>query len=790
MITKSLIVSILLYSSSLLADSGEITCDESLLSKEIEGLATSLQIPNCNTKINIKAANLGEFDPLCKTCIPEFKAALNINKVIKSEPEPIILNDVILDEFKRSLSSNLLDMVNLRSVYSTTADFSDAIKACDLDKFDQDLEKKGCTKGNSFKGLKDQMAEELGNLLSKYPVSNKKGILDRSNFKNTCHISDVAVLQAKSLTVENALTPEIVNQLANLVAKDQLSLRIAVSELKVKFPLASSLKSHPIFSHLMSSPENFTSFFQGIAKGYTKEKLTAALYANETTNTILTKGIAEKCRETFKNFEALACDKDLQNGHVKLNSLKDTRKYLTLTPMGNDKYIDLSSENDLSANQKLVALCSIKSDKKDAFDLDKGLETLSKFIPKDLSELPYEKYRTVKYEQDIGLTKNQLCETKPPCVEDSYNCALFNSYKNQSDPTTPEGRLVKSSDKSVNSLLRSFIGVPDKISASTKQTLIAEGILPKSSTGDLVPQPSAPEREPEYLNKLSEVAKTSPTAPASSASAAKTTSAATPTNTTKPTAAYPTSTPTNDSTTKTDTTSPTAAASTDPDMTDYNNEILKRLSQKNSDPKKPLTKDEARKATNDFLKAKAAKLSPTQQTALTDKVLASYNTSAALPSADDKATLPEGKTPNQDWADEQKYRALRKGKSRDEEAAARGPASETTAAGGGKVDAQGKTLSTVALNISEDKVKLNLSDVLDEKIIKDDPDGQLLKFFINNKNDFILQVNSISFKVKYDGALGAYSVAFDSGDKIVASRLKPQLEKFFKRVSATVVSSY
>lgn len=754
-------------------------CKTSVLSPELNQIATGMQVPNCLTSDNLDAADEKDFTPLCKECRHKFEEALKRNAgAVKKAP--LDLSGALLNELKKSLSANLMDIVNLRSIYSTNADFSGAIKACDLDAFEKELQQSPCSKGIKLNTLKDQMAEELGQLLSSSPSASDKGILDRSSSKASCEISDVAILRVSSFKLEEALDANLVTALAKINVKDKQTLAKSINDLESQFhlPLLSFLNSHPVFSSLMSPPENFTSFFKKLPTPIKIEQLRAALYGQKQNNELLTDKIAKRCQSAFSTFKSLACHSDIKSGRAKIAGLKDAEFVIGKIQPLPDDFVDLKKSEDIESHHKLFSVCDSRS--KDAIDFQAVVKPMTEWMPKEYTSVPYDDYRKKKYENDIGKTKTALCEIKQKggkCDDSTLNCQLYRHLEKTQDTNTPEGRLASSSDKNVNTLLRSFIGTPDKISEAARATLIKEGILPMNDKGELAAQPEVPERSTEFVNKMAEMAKPQPS---SSVASSPTTPSVTPKTTPNKTAPTVPSTIGNTLATPAKAITPVtpSSATPDPEMKAIDDEILRRL----SDSKTPPTKEEARKVAREVLKEKGKSFTPAQEQTIADSALASFNsrsTSSGDFPPEEKATLTPGDTPKEKWEKEQKLRALAGMQGAQKSAAGRAPAS---------ADAEGKQedkkLSTVALNISDDKVKLNLSDVLDEKILNNDSEGQLLKVFILNKKDFILQVNNTSFKVKYDKSKGRFTISFENGDNKEAKRLRSQLEKFFNRVNA------
>lgn len=786
---KYLVFSILL-SVSAFADLEEGDCEKSVLTGDLASIATDLQVPNCN---NLKYTGKKNLDPLCKKCIPKFKANISKHNDIKAKEQKIDLNKVLLDELKRSLSANLLDIVNLRSLSSTSADFTAAMNSCDLSAFQKKLSQQPCSKGISLQGLSNQIAEELGNILSKKPMYNDKGLLDRRNATATCDISDIEIMRAQSTLFEKSLNSGTMDKLLTLNGDNRDSFLESVMK-SFGEGFSASLNQHPVFSQLIAPPTNLKAFIKALKKPFSTDDLKEALYTSKNSTTTLSASIAKKCSDSFAAYEKAICNSDLKNGKVRIKNLAEAERIVPIPSSHDGEYVDLSKDEEIEFNQRLASICDILSEKKDAPTLNQAVDGISSWMSSSLRNIPFSVYRKDKYNNEVASSRRTLCSiesktTECKEAEKNHQCELYELIKKQRDKSTPEGRLAQSSDKAVNGLLRKMIGQPDNISVETRNILIAEGILPKNTNGEYVEQPEIPERQPEAIAKGGNTSAPGPTqGPVAGSQIAPTPASKPVKKTNNASAASASTSNTSAAATTTNTTAPNfpsfdgnKSTPTEPDMTEINNEILKRLSQAKGDSK--VSKDEARKAVADVYKEQGRPITPAQESTLADQMMSSYNT--GLASSGSKATLTPGETPKEQWEKEQKLKALG-GMAGASGAAARAPASEGGASDDG--DDSGKKLSTVAVNISPDKVKLNLSDILNDKIVKNDSEGQLLKVFIQNKKDFILQVNDNAFKVKYDKSTGTFKVSFESGDPKEGAKIKPQLEKFFKRMNESAAS--
>jgi hypothetical protein len=93
-----------------------------------------------------------------------------------------------------------------------------------------------------------------------------------------------------------------------------------------------------------------------------------------------------------------------------------------------------------------------------------------------------------------------------------------------------------------------------------------------------------------------------------------------------------------------------------------------------------------------------------------------------------------------------------------------------------------KDLTKVALNITEDP-QVRLSDIFNKKIDQNDTETQLLRVLLKKKNNFLLQIKSMNFKVVFDQS-NNFNVLLESGDRAEADRIRPQLEMFLKKLKS------
>lgn len=788
---KVFAVIFLLLTSLSSAYSYEEDCETT---SEIEEMAESFLIPNCSRKPTIFSASRGDFSRLCDDCAPKYDKAMKTFGI----PRPasnINLEALLLNELKKSLSANLLDIVALRSAYPTGADFEPAISSCNIDEFEKRLENKKCTQTNGLGILKRQLSEELANFFSGKTPAENHGIFDRSTSKYACEITDKDILWTKSLSLEEEISEDHINKILSMANLDQESLNKELKLLSDNPPLADLFRSHPVFSQLMADPAEFNNFFKTIAKPFNKDSFRKALYTSKNNNLALVKGISEKCQKAFNTYEETVCNKNFRDGKVRITHLSKVNPLINLESTSNEKFIDPDIQNSFKTNENLLNICKLRNEDPKALNLLEKMDQISGWMPEEYSGRTFNDYRMFKYRSEIGTMRDSLCAIESKngsCDPSEYSCRLYNIYKKSKDQSSQEGRLASSSNESVNQLLRSFIGSPKEIPADTRAVLVSQGILPKNDQGEFVAQPDVPERRPGYFGN--QVASSPSNAPAPSSAPAPTLARTAGLNSASRSVQREA-----DYTTGFAPGAPSTYASDYSDLIDsnkelssINEEIIRRLSQRSASAnqeKTPVNKVEARKVVKAVAKERGFSLTPDQETALAENYMA--NAAPAFPSIreEDKAALDPGESAAESWKKEQRLKALAGMQGAQQSGAARGIASVDTPndATNSEKDQQ-KNLSTVALNISEDKIRLNLSDVLNDKIMKNDSEGQLLKVFLQNKKDFILQVNNQSFRVNFDKTSRSFKVLFDSGDPEKARQLTPQLERFFNRVNSHSLS--
>jgi hypothetical protein len=791
-----LIFSLFLIFSQMAA--AEEDCPTAVLSSDVSALARTISIPNCYSRFNIRKAQNDLLKPLCNACKSAFLAKLpeedkNISQDKKQQKQEILLN-IAFQEYKKSITNNLVEVAKLAALQPTGATFSQAIKSCSFKKNSAFSDCGPTSKKfleDNLEGLQTKLANELAQILSPKELSDRtNGILNRSTTQNTCFIPEKEILFLSNSALEESLTPEIFDAISNSQAGSFEDLTDLLDHLqRQEIPnfedIRDTLLSHPMVNIFQKDPASFIKLIKNLDPKNT-EGLRKSLYSQKHGD-LLDQTFAQNCDSYLKNFKEAVCSREFESGDLKLNPFKHLERIEEDFAPSTDEFV--TDEALIKKNLNSFEYCEIAK-KSGSLEVDVALNKISSHLGKDLASKPLKRYVIDKYEKDISALNETLCRIQSgieKCKEGTLNCTIYKKLEALKDKNSLEYKLANSSNSEINNLLRSMIGSPRKIPTETRTILVAQGILPKNDQGEFIAQPDVPERRPGFFNQLTSNSNKSIHKSIATASAPKTTSSDMSKSQRSRDTEYSTSyaapdmpqTPSSDYSDLLDGNS---------QLAEINKEIMRRLSKKSpkhTQTSSPPTKTEARKMVREIARERNYNLTPDQETALANSFMANEAGFPAI-AKEDRASLDPGESESEKWKKEQKLRALSGMQGAQQTAAGRGIASVASAEEGSDAN-QEKNLSTVALNISEDKIKLNLLDVLNDKILKNDSEGQLLKVFLQNKKDFILQVNENSFRVNFHKASNSFKIQFDSGDTKEAQRIKPQLERFFNRLNTQVV---
>lgn len=775
---KSLIL-IILIGLPLMSWAQDKDCDEVIPNSDILDTAEKLQVPNCSQSKFIMQANEGDFSSLCQTCRPELEKSLAIYGIDNLSKKKLPLTDFVLDEFKKSLASNLLDIAKLRTLPSTNADFSSAIKECSIDKLAEDLKASNCLDGSSMDELRNQLNEELAHILNPNTQFNNLGLYDRSRSNQpSCKISDADIINSMSLTLEAELDAEMVEKLSSFNPNASIE-----SSLASTFPdtgLNTLFLNHPIMAALKGNSTDFIAFFKNLQRPVTKENVKNALYDDSKTH--LSTSIANKCKSSFSAYKKAACSKDVKNGNSNFKSLADARPLVGPIDGSRKKYVDPTDITSLEMSMNAAKVCMTSPETK-SFDLSSVLETLQHGQSESYASEPYKTVRKNKYHQEIGKARDGLCSLQEPCDKTNVLCKINDNLLKIKNSTTTESRLANSGDKSINSLLRSMIGTASNLSSSSKVVLISKGIIPDDS-GKIVEQPIIPERS-KGLNTKSEVT-TSPqnaqvsqsSQPQSQASSYNRANVSRNTFAPVPVPSQSSVQSSSAETTNLDSLSRSISDSRE-QLAKINENILNRLSKPNAP--QAVSREDFRQMTREAYKEQNRPLPAAEE----DQFVNNYFPQQQLGQATqftqgrqaqfEKPTSPEQlkrnlreKQRNEALA---KFAAVRDGQSSgaaDEAAPQRGPASEKTGS---------SSSADIAINLPEGSTRL--SEVITPQL----PD---IKKMMAKGEDFTFKIHQSSndsvFKIIKHGP-NKFDVVFLSGDEKKASLYRTELQNILDNLA-------
>lgn len=453
---------------------------------------TSLGVRNCieENKLFEESDDPGQ-GPICQTCRrSSFSISDSDRKKLKQEA----YIKEMASEYKKAMAVLLLDLVALRKMNSTNGVFTDSIRSCSANNLNNRLS--GC--GQEQRRILNEMnfsqliPNELASLLNQNPQSDG-GLLTRNPQDNQCSISDQTISRLTPLVLENTITPDFVEQIASVTV---LSSDAIFESLGSNIGL---FKNHPILMAMTKEPARLINFFKslrGVPQAQLSNRFKAALNTPENAS-LLDREISGKCNQAINNFTAKICSSQFDQGKISLGPFSNFERF------NNDNIPDpnpefASSPDLLARNLTMLEFCDAPSP--GDLQIPQDTEAINSFLPSNLRSKPYRQFDSEVYYASVGTLKSKLCEIsrgRKSCTA-GFECQLYELYQSSLREGSPEFRLANSVDPGINNILRSMVGNPTNLSASTKTVLIAEGILPQSN-GQFVERPQIPERQPEYL---------------------------------------------------------------------------------------------------------------------------------------------------------------------------------------------------------------------------------------------------------------------------------------------------
>lgn len=785
---KTIIISILFIVPVL--SFAQTDCDTE---NNLEKIAKGITYPNCNTPANIRAFKSYDREKLCQSCKADFEIVNGPITENKSHLQEEFLNSA-LSEYKKNVTNNLLNSIKMKVIYSTGNKLQKSIDACRM-KTAADFAKsckspaaiKLLNSSSFFENLSKELANDVALILSTDPTFKPTPtLLQRS--PQQCPIPERDILLMSTSTYEEALSPEIIEAFKKQDPKKFKTVTdmITTDEFLDNFgdlsELKDSLYNHPLFAAHLKNPEKFISFLKSIPTPANTVNLRKVLYSKQNGESF-DHELAKSCETSAKVLKDAICSDEFEKGKLFIDPVDNFSKLNVSKTPPSDEALS-ATENLVDTNIKLLELCENKDEKS-----KKNLSLVNLEIGYALNDgqkkLDLDLFKAEKYNSEIGSLHRNLCSmTDASCKEESISCSIYKKLQESRKKGTPSQILASSSNSDVNELLRVMIGDTSKIDSKTKAILISQGIIAKDN-GEIIAQPEV-DRKPEALplpsnqqqTQQGQNSKTSFNTPKTSPVTGKSNAG---------TGRSPASDNTFD---EGYSNVGTKSISNGPDFSDLmedqqelrniQDEIKRRLL--GSPDKKP-TENEARKIVRDSFKSRKQQLSPEMEDAFTNRIMESNTTTPqafanstqiAQPSTDNRAAVSGGDSATAKWRKQQDQNALM-GMAGAQQAL--GKDSSNTAA---SAEAKPKDLTKVALNLGEDP-RVNLSEIFNRKIDQNDSETQLLKVLLRSKNNFLLQIKSMNFKVVFDEK-NNFNVLLESGDKQEAARIRPQLEMFLKKL--------
>lgn len=786
-------------------------CKENILSKDITELAKIAALPNCYYIDNFNEAEIGNFENLCGTCKSQYNEKLKVltnENLKKQKPEDVrdqkknLFFDIAFQEYKKTLSNSLIEIAKLRSAGATNSSYASSKNKCQF-KTEEDFPAT-CSADlktkikKTLEEVQSGLAGELAQIISQKKLQDRStGILNRTSAANiACFIPEKDILFSRNRALESAFTPEILNSISQIDplsvnSLDDIFIALKNTNITNMVEIQRDLVVHPLLSQYSHSPRDFIQFIKSI-NPKTNNKFHEELYSKESGD-LFDKKTSENCENAFKTLSESICGPTFSDGDFSINPFKYTSLSKEVLLTNESEFA--STTSIITNNEKAFNLCEIAQmpGKMNASD---KIKSISKNIANGFSSMPFQQFKLNKYVGNFSSLNETLCKIqsgKEPCTPKTFTCSIYENYKKLQNQSTPESRLANSSNEEINSLLRSFIGNPKGIPAEVKETLIAQGILPKEN-GTLVAQPDVPERrsgsnnQDKPDNNIGSNSKTSsndsqkPIAPAKAVRSSNRNSNQAFRD---PSEAYSNATfKAPDSSSQN---SEIAKAQDDLNqLKDVQDEIQRRL--KGLPNKKP-TEAEAQKIVNDSFKAKGFTPTSEQMSSMSNSIMQQDRSPASEPVISQSGNEGNGSGPNRAAVSNTESQLQKREKNKMNEALqqmagaqGKSPQQIIEEALNKEKDAPKET-TKVALNIAEDS-RVTLAEFFNDKIAKNDSETQLLKVLIRNKSDFILLVKSINFKVKFDEKSN-FDVLLQDGDKKKAESIMPQLEIYLKKLTSS-----
>jgi hypothetical protein len=733
---------------------GDDHCSLEVVSKEITSLSESLALPNCYNFRRVNLAQKGKLSPLCKSCKEDFMTRLPSDPSLKIRHDLKALKqqqflEIALQEYKKNLTNNIIEVAKLRSLHNTGASFEKSARSCkfkDAQSFSACSPKIQSYLDKELKGVQGQLADELAMILAEAEPKNRlSGILNRSVTQSPgmCFIPEKDILLLANTQLEEELTPELLESLSRIDPSSNSDLHELISGMKEK-ELLQPLLSHPMFASFNNDPKGFVAFIQKL-----NPKTTASLQKeiySKANGLRLDEKLAEDCQKSFESFSRAICSPNFEKGDFSFNPFEELEKLDDQVMEDAAEYA--ASEELIQKNLQAFQYCEMATSQ-GSLNANEALKEISQNLGTYYQNKPLKRFQQLKYQDDINKLNQELCQIasgKQPCTEGTSACKIFKRYQEMQAKTGLDAKLAGSSNKEVNDLLRSMIGEPSKLTPQTKTILIAQGILPDDQ-GSLVKQPQIAERQPEYFSQLkgaqvpmtSMVSRVMPVI--QGAASARSYAPLTQPASLKGSEAAASASPEVSHTLLKDM----------QDISKVNQEIIRRLMDR---PKESYTRADVKDAAKEVLQDKRNNnaFTSTELDRLADNFFHEVDQKVAQQPTSTKFREGTAKLDDKDHT-KQRYkdqlnRALEDFGKGSREVAVSQAVNETSL----KIqDSNGSNaLSKVEIFTGPEKLeRINLSEILKLKTQKD-TEGKKLAHLIKNKESFILNVNQVSLMVQYN----------------------------------------
>lgn len=462
---------------------------------------------NCLSERNLEeeyfaqSSSPAEVGPVCGKCKDNLNSLFPVTNEDKKRLRKQAYFDGMYLEYKKAMSALTVDMVSTRTLFSTGSDYLNSSKSCSATVFQEKINK-SCTKDQKAfferTNFSSEIAGEIAALLSTN-TDKSSGILDRSNSTNSCNISDQSILRLKPRLLEESITPEFVNKIANSKATTVDQIHILMNTDDVDAVLYQLLLQHPILRSMAEDPKAFISFFSLLKNEKNPKSLREALKKNLYTpknGDILDAQTASRCEKASSSFVSSICNKNFDDSSISFGDFENFKKINNNERLPTDDKI--GSEMLLNKNFRLMEFCDQR--KESALNFSKDANLISGFMIGNDIQSSLSSYAIRKFNDDIDAPKNRTChfDKLQGCNDNSLDCSLYHLYKESKTKGSTEYNLANNPDKSINNILKAIVGNPRNITPTSRKVLEAEGILPQAN-GKFVERPDVPERKPEYL---------------------------------------------------------------------------------------------------------------------------------------------------------------------------------------------------------------------------------------------------------------------------------------------------